>query len=145
MTGPIFVIRSGPSGLLPADDNADERLRKWKRGEALMIDARRPRNLKHHRQWWAVIRTIYPYQDYYPTERRLHIAIKAAIGLGETFELPDGRLVVDPGSTAFDAMQQEEYEQFRKQAERLLFERIAPKLPAPVVDRVLQILQGNSH
>ena len=143
MTGPLFVIRSGPSALLPADDYTDERIRRWKRGEAIMIDAKQSRNVKHHRQWWGVIREIYPHQDYYPTERRLHIAIKAAIGLGETFELPDGRLVVDPGSTSFDAMQQDEHEQFRQRAERLLFDRITPKLPAPIVDRVLEILQGN--
>lgn len=143
MTGPLFVVRSGVSGLLPADDYTDERLRRWKRGEAIAIDAKQPRNLKHLRQYWGVVRELYPHQNYYPTERRLHLALKVAAGLGETFELPDGRLVVDPGSTAFDAMDQHEYEQFRQRWEFFLFDRVAAKLPAAVVDRVNLILQGN--
>lgn len=104
-------------GLKPADDIALDAIRKVKHGEVVLVDIKRPRNLRHHRLYFALVTLVWenlPEETamLYKSPDELHDAIKVMTGLVREVRLPDGRSYIAPGSIAFDKMDQAAFEAF---------------------------------
>jgi hypothetical protein len=108
----IFYKQLG--SLRPADDAAREALSKIGNGECVSVELKRPRNIKHHRMYWALLGIVFDNMDgnRYPTVDDLHAAIKIAAGLRTRIELPDGAVGFIPGSIAFHRMDQTAFDAF---------------------------------
>lgn len=102
--------------LVAADEEAEDAIARIAHGEALLIDIRRPRNLKFHRKYWALIATVFDNQERYPTREHLHVAVKLAAGWFDSMVLEDGRLVYVPRSISFAAMDEDEFTKFYSEA-----------------------------
>jgi len=129
--------------LAPADAHSEELLNSLPAGRELKAVITQPRNVAHHRKFFALLNVIYPHQDTYPTRESLLKAIKCALGFGETIKLPDGRIILSPGSISFGKMDQQAFSEFYERAVKLITEKILPGVDSADLEReVNEILRG---
>lgn len=114
--------------LRPVDKGGEDALRKLGQGELVMIELKRPRNIKHHRLYWALVTLVWQNMDgeRYPTVEDLHAAIKISAGLRTRIELPDGTVGFIPGSIAFHKMNQDEFSAFYERVCNLIAKHFLP-------------------
>src|SRR3990167_9321537 len=114
--------------LRPVDEGGEDALRKLGQGELVMIELKRPRNIKHHRLYWALVTLVWQNMDgeRYPTVEDLHAAIKISAGLRTRIELPDGTVGFIPGSIAFHKMNQDEFSAFYERVCNLIAKHSLP-------------------
>lgn len=104
-----------------------------------------PRNVEHHRKFFALLQAVFPHQRVYPTLDGLTAAIKCATGHGDTVKLPDGRIVLVPKSISFAKMDQKGFQEFYERAVDLILTRILPNVGREDLDRqVGDILDGRN-
>lgn len=140
-----MFLRKRLGTLVPADPMSAQALADLPAGVTVKAVITQPRNLDHHRKWWALLQAVFPHQSTYATLDSFHAAIKVALGYGETVKLPDGRMIVIPGSISFARMDQAAFEQFYDRAVDLILTRILPGLDrADLEQEVLDILAGRN-
>ena len=129
----VVFARKG-NVLRPADDEAREALRRISPGVPVMVDLRQRRNVRQHRLYWKLIRTVHrnlpkDLKETWPTVEKLSDAIKIALGAcdGITDISGSPRHHV-PHSIAFDKMDQTTFQAFFEQAVNLIRTRIVPGL-----------------
>lgn len=100
--------------LRPVDEAGRELLGKYKDGEIVRVEVKKPRSLQHHRLYFALLTIVHDNLDgsRYPTVEDLHAAVKIAAGLRTRIELPDGTIGYIPGSIAFHKLSQDEFRAF---------------------------------
>lgn len=124
-----LLLRKRMGGTLePIDDTGRDMLAKIAAGDIVRADVHRPRNVLHHRKWWALVSLIYANQSRYGSPEELDDAIKVSIGHCTAMRLKNGTEVRIPKSIAFHAMDQSEFEQFYDRAIKLVCEEIIPRL-----------------
>lgn len=138
----VFLQRR-MSALRPIDEAGASALADIPQGEIVRVTIRRPRNLMHHRKFFALIKAIFPHQAHYPTEETLLAAIKVALGYGESVKLHDGRTIIIPSSISFAKMDQGAFDSFYDRALHLILTKILPGVDRKDLDReVADILAG---
>lgn len=141
-----LFMRKTLGGLRPTNRVSQEAYDQIPLGSDVKAEITRPRNLLHHRKWFALLQVIYPHQTLYPTMDTFLAAIKCALGYGETVKLPDGRTVIVPSSISFAKMDQSAFEGFYARALDLITTRILPGIGRDDVEReVAEIIQGRSE
>lgn len=111
--------------LVPADEQAEEEVRKLKPGQATMVEVKRARNERQHRLYWALIGVIFDHQSRYATRQDLSDALKVAVGHYEEVGKRGEHVIVRPKSIAFANMAQADFEQF--------FERVVTFVCANII------------
>lgn len=136
-------MRRHMGALRPIDAAGEQALADIPRGELVRVTIRRPRNVQHHRKFFALVNAIFPHQDLYPTEEMLLAAIKVALGYGDSVKLPDGRTIIIPSSISFAKMDQKAFEAFYDRALTLILGKILPGVGKEELEReVDDILAG---
>jgi len=102
------------ASLRPLDRAGENALSRFKQGDIVAVEIRKPRNAKFHRLYWSLITIVHDNMDgdRYPTPEDLHAAIKIAAGIRTQIQLPDGTIGFIPGSIAFHKMDEEAFSQF---------------------------------
>ena len=74
-----FLALKHLNSLRPATDDGLDALRHIANGELVTIELRRPRNIKHHRMFWALMTIVHDNMDHerYPTVEDLTAAVMA--------------------------------------------------------------------
>ena len=111
--------------LVPADEQAEEEVRKLKPGQATLVEVKRARNERQHRLYWALIGVIFDHQTRYATRQDLSDALKVAVGHYEEVGKRGEHVIVRPKSIAFANMPQAQFEQF--------FERVVAFVCASII------------
>lgn len=119
-------MRRQMGALRPIDAMGEEALADIPQNELVRVTIKRPRNVQHHRKFFALINAIFPHQTLYPTEEALLAAMKVALGFGQQVKLPDGRVIVIPRSISFAKMDQKSFAEFYDRALTLILTRILP-------------------
>lgn len=112
----------GTPYLIPADEYANNALRKHRDGAEMVIEYKRTRNAAHHRKYWALLDAVWEStqaQDVWQTTEEMHVAIKYAIGHTSKVRTKDGWHEY-PKDTDFGAMGQDEFDAYYKRAEDFL-------------------------
>lgn len=136
-------FRRQMGALRPVDAAGEQALADIPQGELVRVTIRRPRNVLHHRKWFALLNVIFPHQSLYPTQETLLAAIKVALGYGDTVKLPDGRTIIVPGSISFAKMDQTAFTSFYDRAVNLIVTKIIPGVGREDLEReVNEILDG---
>lgn len=132
--------------LVPANEQSLDELRKLKAGEWLLASVRKPRNVKHHRKWMALLQVCFPHQDMWPTFDSFRKAIQVALGHGEVVEAKDGRKYIEAASISFAKMDQTAFEEFYERGVKLVLEKILPGVSRADLDaQVHEILEGRKE
>lgn len=128
MTG-LLMYRRG-STLVPADRLAAEDVEKLALGKPVLVEARQPRSLPHHRLLFALLRKVTENMDGV-TEHALLSWLKVKLGHVEHMPLGFGRSYEAPASISFTAMPQPEFRAFFDGAVDLICREVIPGLGKP--------------
>jgi hypothetical protein len=144
MSAVLFARRVG-GALAPADAASAAALEAIPEGASVQLKLTQPRNLSHHRKYWALLQAVFPHQTVYPTLDAFAAAMKVATGLAEPIALPNGRVVYAGSSISFARMDQKAFEQFYERAVQIVLTRILPKVDSDALDHEVQtILAGGA-
>jgi hypothetical protein len=110
--------------LVPADPQSARLVQRLP--EEGIVEARVQRRRSHAALalYWAVLERVVEATGRWRTPEELHNALKIATGRIDKVRLLDGRLVLVPGSIAFDAMSQDEAERYYEAAYRIVCDEI---------------------
>lgn len=114
--------------LEPVDDAGRDMLGKVAPGTVLRVEMKRPRNLGHHRKFWALVSLIYQNQTHYNSPEALCDVIKVLAGYCVVTRGKGGREIHIPKSISFAAMDQTEFDQFWDRVVTVVCEQIIPGL-----------------
>lgn len=139
-----LLMKRVMGSLRPIDAQGEAALEGVRTDEIVSVEIKRPRNVRFHRKWFAIVSAVFPHQSLYPTVRVLNNAIKAATGLAKTYALPDGRIIIDTESISFAKMDEAEFEQWAERAIDFVLAHILPRVNKDDLrDEVEQILLGS--
>lgn len=139
-----FIAQKHLGALRPADEAGSDALRKIANGEIISIEIKRPRNIRHHRMFWALMTIVHDNMDHerYPTVEDLTAAIKIAAGLRTRIELPNGDVGFIPGSIAFHKMDQAAFGEFYDRVCDLIVKFFLPGVDSEALREEVEIMTG---
>lgn len=116
MSGEFFAQRT-VGGLKPIDDYGIDVLRKIKVGEVIQCEIHKPRNLAHHRKFWALLNVVWKAAGDWSSPYALLIELKVNLGMIQGAEVRStGQVVHVLKSISFAAMDQTEFDEFYERA-----------------------------
>ena len=112
MATPMFFKKDG-NRLAPCDEKAEAVLSRIKNGAELRIEITRPRNIRHHRKFYALVNLVFQNQESYKTVDHLVAALKAAVNHCDVIQgADDSTLILAPKSISFGSMDQTAFDEF---------------------------------
>lgn len=108
----IYLRKTLGGKLEPADDEAEEELKKIKSGRAVSCEIKRPRHIGHHRKYFAMLNIVLNNQESFKTTAQLLDAIKMDVGHVDMFKDIKGNVFYKPASISFSSMTQDKFEKF---------------------------------
>lgn len=106
----VLLAKGLGCSLHPADPESEAEIGKLGRGEVLRFTARRPRNLGHHRKFFALLQLVFDNQELYADREELRRALLIEAGHFDDVRLLDGATVRTAKSISFSAMDQAAFE-----------------------------------
>ena len=79
---------------------------------AFLVCLRRPRNIKHHRKYWGLVRSIVEATGRWPSEIALHRWIKWELGYYQVVRVSHNEVVIEWDSIDFSSMDQLAFSSF---------------------------------
>jgi hypothetical protein len=128
MADDFLYFRRTLGGLKPTDEAGEEVVRKVPMGEIVAVKIKRPRNLGHHKKFFALLKIVFANQEIYKSEAALLAAIKIATGHCTPLVLDGGQKAFIPSSISFAAMDQTAFEAFWERVVTLVITKIIPGL-----------------
>jgi len=117
------------------------KLKRMQAGAMMMISYKQPRNLKHHRKFFALVHAIVANSETYDTEEKALIAVKLAAGHVDFVPDPKtGELTAVPKSVSFPSMDQDEFEEFYERAVQGVITHICPHMTRLDLDRAIEMV-----
>lgn len=139
------LVRKQFGTLRAIDQAGEDALRAIPNGSLVQVEVKRPRNVQHHRLYWALVSLVFESQrepSRYATAEDVHAAIKIAAGLRTRIELPDGTVGYIPGSIAFHKMDQDEFRQFYERVCDLVAKHFLPGVNSDDLKREVESMIG---
>ena len=116
MSSEIFMQRT-VGGLKPVDDHGIDVLRKIKVGEVIQCELNKPRNLAHHRKFWALLNVFWSATGDWSSPYGILVELKVRLGHVQEVLIRDtGEVVKVPKSISFAQMDQTEFDTFYERA-----------------------------
>ncbi|WP_218048874.1 DUF1367 family protein [Curvivirga aplysinae] len=112
MATELFFTKTATGGFRPADDNTAEALKGIKMGDVIKAQVSKPRNGKHHRKYWALIKIIAENTDNGWTQKQVHQLFKDATRHYDIFKDAKGNEHREYKSISFASMDQLAFNQF---------------------------------
>lgn len=119
----VLMQRKG-GALWAAEPKAGGVLSKIPQGSTVTVRVIRSRSARQNAMYWRVLERVVEATERWRTPEELHVVIKIALGLVDIVHLIDGRRVLVPQSTSFEAMTQDEAQTFYDSAYDLLCNEI---------------------
>lgn len=127
------------TGLTPEDEQAAKTLRGIKPGEVIAVEVTRPRNIQHHRLFWAMVSKIAEAVDAEP--ENVADVLKIKTGHYVTVTTKSG-LMMFPRSISFAKMDQAEFRDFFDRCCKVICAEFLPHMSAPEVQSEILNMLG---
>ena len=119
------MILAGTPCLVPNCPDAEEWLKKTRLEQGVLIDPRRPRNINHHRKFFALLNLAVDNWPELPdgstiSQKSLLGLIKIKTGHADPVQGADGNIHYIPHSINFESMSQDEFDPFYEKAIQLI-------------------------
>ena len=119
----LFLIKSKTGTLAPVHDDDREKLKKWPAGEMLQCSVTVPRNVGFHRKYFAMLQLVFdnlPETKWKVGNNKVEIRtvdellwhVKFQAGHYEQKMTLGGKIVYEPKSISFAAMDDESFQEF---------------------------------
>ena len=96
------------TGFVPADEQARQAVKRWKIGETLKCNVKKPRDYTNHKRYFALLNLTYENQEKYHNFEMFRKAVQIAAGHVDELITLDGEVVLIPRSidyTTLDELQ----------------------------------------
>ena len=137
----VLLQRKGKH-LVAADPISQESVDGMRQGEVVACTMRRPRNVGHHRLFFALLNEVFVNQTRYATLDHLLDTIKIGVGHYDSYPLDDGRELVKPKSISFAIMDQSNFRQFYDRVIELICTRILPNTDSEQLKQRIEDIIG---
>ena len=118
-----IIMRRNDRWLIPASPYEIDALLEYPEGKDLWVTIRRKRSTVHNAKYWAMLKEVVESgATTYNSAADLHKVLKIELGYVKHIVRLNGDIVLEPDSTAFDRMDQDEFNRFYEGAERLIAE-----------------------
>lgn len=121
----VLLIREGYK-LGAADPISAEAIAGIKAHETVTASIRRPRNGKHHRKLFALLKVVFDNQSTFATTEQLLDALKMATGYFDICKTVDGMPYARTKSISFASMCQSEFEEFYNKVVDVIVTKVLP-------------------
>lgn len=132
----IWVKHLG--SLRPGDEEAEAVLRSIGQGELVSVEVKRPRNIRFHNKFFAMLKIILDNQELYKSKTQLLDVCKIAIGHVEVIERK-GIQYMKPKSISWAAMDETAFQDFYDRAVAWVAEEVVPGLRRQDLDEEVEI------
>ena len=129
----LLLKRIGNS-FIPIDDEGVEVFGKIKKGEEILVEYKRHRNVGNHKRLFSMLQGVVSNTDRYKTVDNLLAVIKLKSGNFETVVSPHGDLLYIPKSINFASMSEDKFQEFFSSAIDICLEII----PEQDMDSILR-------
>jgi len=140
----VLLVREG-TRLGAADPISAEAIAGIKLHETVTASIRRPRNGKHHRKLFALLKLVFDNQNTFATTEQLLDALKLATGLFDVGKTVDGIPFASPKSISFAAMDQNAFEQWYDKAIEVVLTKIIPNMNREDLEMQVMEMIGDYH
>jgi hypothetical protein len=119
------IYRRTINGFVPANEPAERFAKRSKIGQLVKLEGSHPRNLKHLKKYFALLRTAFPHTEYDHLEQFRHVL---TCRMGYCDFVPDGKggLQAVPYSISFDSMKDEVFQEFYDNAIDAILKHFLP-------------------
>lgn len=124
MKAQTFRVNRVGDRLWPADEASIAVVRGLPFGKPIGVRLHSDRSHEQNAMYWRVLERAVEATGRWHTADELHLALKVATGYVDKVRLLDGRLVLCPGSIAFDRMNQEEAQRYYDAALKIVADEI---------------------
>ncbi len=126
--------------LRPMDEAGEEALRSLPAGAVVRVSMKRPRNVLHHRKFFALLNLVLSNQEHYASQEELLDAIKIGVGHVRLVQLPSGQVYKIPKSISFGSMDQPAFEKFYDAVCDLIVDHFLPGVTKEELAREIEEL-----
>lgn len=145
MKAMLIKTAQGLRGSTPADQDAWAKFRRkietMKPGTWLRMEWARPRNGPQHRKLFALLQLVAENSETYDTTEKALVAVKLVSGYCDPFIDPiTGELIQLPQSIAYDAMDQDAFDQFYSAAIDGVLQHILPQMNQQTADHLMNMI-----
>jgi hypothetical protein len=112
----IFYLARTGNLLRPARREDQQAMTQFAEGEVLRARIDKPRNLKFHRKFFAMLQLVFENQERYTCVEDLLVEVKLYLGHYREHIRPNGEIVYVPKSISFAAMDEVEFAAFYRRA-----------------------------
>lgn len=109
-----------------ANYDLEQTSQKLSAGATVRLQFAQPRSLPRHRLYWVLIRQVVKNCNFFASEEALHRTLLMGCGVVQPVLTVDGDVVMIPHSTAFDAMEEDEFKKYFDQALTIISTKILP-------------------
>lgn len=104
-----FRVRKNDAGLLePFDQEAADIISKWKQGDFVLVNAKRPRSYEHHKRYFALLNILLEETEIFNDIEEAQTYFKIKAGIYKTVEI-DGKFYPMVGSINFSQMNEDAF------------------------------------
>ena len=103
------MLKSLDQSLIPDDDHARAYLRRLKPGEPVLVSVRKPRNIRFHRKFWALLNLAFSNQDRYDDFEAFRKEVIMRAGFWEEHHHVTGAVSYTAKSISFASMDELEF------------------------------------
>jgi len=136
-----ILMRKMLGAFRPVDEAGEDALKAIPNGEIVKVKWSRPRNLKHHRLYWALMSILWQNQSRYATIEELSDVVKCWTGHCTVIQ-GNGREIRIPKSISFAKMDQTEFSQYWDRVVEFAVTRIIPGLDRDDLIREVMSMVG---
>jgi hypothetical protein len=105
----IFLIKT-LIGFVPADEEAKTAIRKYKVGDVLRADIKKPRDYTNHKHYFALLNLTFANQEKYTSFEHFRKAVQIAAGHVDELITLEGEVLLMPKSVDYSTLDQLEFE-----------------------------------
>lgn len=132
-------------GWTQADDIALRKMRakvnRMRPGQSLKLSYSQPRNLAHHKKFFALVQAVAENSETYDTADKALVAVKLAASHVDFVPHPEtGELTAVPKSISFQSMDQAAFEAFYEQAVAGVIAHICPHMTRMDLDEAVEMV-----
>lgn len=88
----------------PADDDQREKLKRIKERDLVEVELKKPRNIKFHRKYFALLNTIFEQQEKYTNRNHFRTDLQIRAGHYDEHITDQGEVIYMPKSISFASM-----------------------------------------
>ena len=138
----FFMLKDLEQRLLPDDDTGRAYLKRLKPGEPVLVNVKKPRNIKFHRKFFALLQIAFDNQDKYDDFEAFRKEVTMRAGHWQEHVHVTGAVSYTAKSIAFHNMDELEFSQLYSQAIDAIIAYFMPDTDPEELNRAVEEVLG---